>query len=119
MVVGSDNLPEMVEKTMTVTEIILLISGISGAILGIYNAAVSAKKSTVEELHKLYVIEKEKRLELESKLNTLQEELRERDELIADLKDWIERLLRQFARHVPSVVPEEFIKHSLRKPYDA
>jgi predicted RNase H-like nuclease (RuvC/YqgF family) len=113
-----------VEKHMT--DILFLIvggSGIGGLILGIYNAVNSAKKQSVEDIKELYRIEKEKRQELQAtveklelNVKSLKQELVERDELIFDLKDWIERLLKQFAAHAPSIIPEQFIRHhSLRK----
>ena len=39
-------------------------------------------------------------------------ELAERDQVIADLKDWAERLLRQLRKHAPAVTPEAYISHS-------
>ncbi len=32
----------------------------------------------------------------------------------ADLKDWAERLSAQFSKHVPHIMPEQFIRHYLR-----
>lgn len=98
---------------MTTAEIILYITGIGGWLIGIYNAIVSAKKSTVEEIRELYRIEKEKRLELESKYEELEVKLEARDELISDLKNWIERLLRQLALHAPLIEPEKFIQKQM------
>jgi len=38
-------------------------------------------------------------------------ELAERDQVIADLKNWAERLLRQLRKHAPTVKPEAYISH--------
>ncbi len=38
-------------------------------------------------------------------------ELSERDQVIADLKDWAERLIRQLKKHAPTVKPEAYISH--------
>jgi cell division protein FtsB len=39
---------------------------------------------------------------------TYRGELKERDQIIADLKDWAERLITQLATHAPHVQPEEY-----------
>lgn len=45
-------------------------------------------------------------------------ELAERDQIIADLKDWVERLVNQLREHAPSVEPEKYIVHSIKtKPF--
>lgn len=41
-------------------------------------------------------------------------ELSQRDQIIADLKDWAERLLRQLRKHAPAVEPEKYVSHSLK-----
>jgi len=32
-----------------------------------------------------------------------------------DLKDWIERLLRQLAKEAPHIVPEKFLRRSIQE----
>ena len=41
-------------------------------------------------------------------------ELIERDAVIADMQDWTERLLDQFKKHIPHIVPEKFIRRTMR-----
>ncbi|MBK8467746.1 MAG: hypothetical protein IPL32_18180 [Chloracidobacterium sp.] len=38
-------------------------------------------------------------------------ELNERDEIIADMKDWASRLIHQIQKHAPEITPEQFIRH--------
>lgn len=42
-------------------------------------------------------------------------ELVERDAIIADMKDWTERLIAQFRKHIPDVEPESFIRRDRSK----
>ncbi len=46
---------------------------------------------------------------------TYRAELEERDMVIANLKDWAERLLRQLRKHAPNVKPEEYIDRHTQK----
>lgn len=43
----------------------------------------------------------------------------ERDQAIADLKDWSERLMLQLQKHAPNVQPEPFISHAVRQRHES
>lgn len=93
--------------------IIGLVTGVGGLIVALWNAGTSARKATVEELRGLYEIERTNRIELQDQVGSLRDDLKERDEIIDDLKDWSERLTKQVQVHAPHVIPEKFIRRSI------
>lgn len=85
-------------------------TGFLGFILSIYNTRVQATKLAVEQLQKLletYRLENEKLLKSHEELV---KELGDRDHLIRELKNWIERLTSQVVRiGEPGTRPEKYM----------
>lgn len=120
--VGCGGDREAVEK-MTLLETVLLVmgsSGFGGLVIGIYNAWVSARKGTVEEWRGLLaeqrelIVEQNKVIEDQKTVIKRQaDEIKSRDHMIDDLKDWAERLVKQVRLYAPAnVEPEKFVRRS-------
>jgi len=73
---------------MSVEIILLVLSGLGGLFLGIYNAVIAARKGTVDEWRGL--LEEQRKL-----LAELKKKIEERDQEIEDLVEWALRLVTQ------------------------
>lgn len=95
---------------MTSDDIIAILAAIVSVVAVIstfVTANRAANKGAFDELKKVVDM-------LNDEVKKLKEELAERDQVIADLKDWAERLVKQII--ALGSEPVKFIRHEKKKP---